>query len=112
MFAQMFAWKDIIMHLQSLCKTSFGHGDIIFHDPFNLSFVNNLESIHYKATLAIIICFHGTSRDKLYQELGLESLPDRLWARKLSFFNKILNGLAAPFKQSRSSFAYYMLQNS
>ena len=32
----------------------------------------------------------GTSKEKLYQELGLESLRLRLWYRKLSFFIKYL----------------------
>ena len=32
----------------------------------------------------------GTSREKLYQELGLESLRDRRWMRRLCYFYKIV----------------------
>ena len=33
----------------------------------------------------------GTSSEKLFQELGLETLKPRRWIRKLYFFYKILN---------------------
>ena len=33
-----------------------------------------------------------TSHERLYQELGLESLENRCWYRKLIFFHKIVNG--------------------
>ena len=66
----------------------------------------------YKATLAITGCFRGTSRDKLYQELGLESLSDRRWAGRLSFFYKILNGLAARYLYNLVPALNTMLQNS
>ena len=39
----------------------------------------------------------GTSRDKLYQEQGLESLSDSRWYRKLAFFNKIINNISQAY---------------
>ena len=46
------------------------------------------------SNIALIITgpFNGTSRDKIYQELGLKPLADRRWTRKL-FFHKIILGL-------------------
>ena len=38
--------------------------------------------------------FKGNSADRLYQELGLESLKDRRWHRKLCFLCKIMKGLS------------------
>ena len=38
--------------------------------------------------------WQGTSRTKLYDELGWESLSDRRWVRRLTLFYKIQNGLA------------------
>ena len=35
--------------------------------------------MQYKAALAIIGAIQGTSRDKIYQELGLESHRSRGW---------------------------------
>ena len=36
-----------------------------------------MESIQYNAVLAITGSIRGTSREKLYQEIGLESLRKR-----------------------------------
>ena len=47
-----------------------------------------MESTQYNAALAI----RGTFREKLYQELGLESLRKRRWYRKLCHFFKIFEG--------------------
>ena len=49
------------------------------------------------ACLAITGCFRGTSRKKLYSELGLEILADRRFSRRLFFFYKIINGLAPQY---------------
>ena len=48
--------------------------DIIYDQPQNESFYEKLESVQYKPALAITGAIQGTSRDKIYQELGLESL--------------------------------------
>ena len=37
-------------------------------------FVKKIESVQYKTALAITGAIQGTSGDKIYQELGLESL--------------------------------------
>ena len=49
-----------------------------------------LKSIQYHAALAIAGAVRGTSSEKLYQELGLESLQQRRWYRKLCTFFKII----------------------
>ena len=41
--------------------------------------------------LAITGAIRGSSREKLYRELGFESLHDRRWYRKLCFYYKILH---------------------
>ena len=41
--------------------------------------------VQYNSALVIAGRFEGTSRDKIYQELGLESLVDRRWTRKHIF---------------------------
>ena len=43
------------------------------------------------ACLAITGAIRGTSSEKLYQELGLESLKLRCWFRKLCHFYEMLN---------------------
>ena len=39
--------------------------------------------VHYNPTLIITGAFKGTQRDKIYPELGLESLADPRWTKKL-----------------------------
>ena len=53
------------------------YGDIIYDQPQNESFCDKIESVHYKAALAITGAIQGTSREKNYQELGLEPLKSR-----------------------------------
>ena len=67
------------------------YGDIIYDKPNNDTFCQKIESVQYNASLAITGAIRGTSREKLYQELGLESLSDRRWSRRLCFYYKIKN---------------------
>ena len=39
----------------------------------------------------------GTSKGKLYQELGLESLKDRRWLRRMSYLYKIISTKLPPY---------------
>ena len=61
--------------------------DIIYDKQHNF-IKNKIENIQYKACIAITGAIQGTSREHLYHELGLESLGDRRWCRKLTFFIK------------------------
>ena len=54
----------------------------------------------YRAALVITWTIKGSSRDSFYQEIGLESLADRRWSRKIFFFHKIVNGLLPSYLQS------------
>ena len=59
--------------------------------------MQKLESVQYNSSLAIPGCFCGTSRDKLYSELGPESLADRLFYRRLIAFYKIVSKKAPQY---------------
>ena len=50
--------------------------------PFSPPFHEKLESIQYNGALAITGAIRGSSREKLYQELGFESLKQRRWYKK------------------------------
>ena len=65
--------------------------DIIYDRVYTTLFHQNIESIQYNAALAITGAVRGTSREKLYQELGFESLQQRRWFRKLCYLFKITN---------------------
>ena len=70
------------------------YGDIIYDQPQNESFCERLESVQYKVALAITGAIQGSSREKIYQELGLESLKSRRWYKRLCCMYKIMNGKA------------------
>ena len=53
-------------------------------------FINYHNGEQYKVALAITGAIQGTSREKIYQELGLESLRTRRWYKRLSCMFKIV----------------------
>ena len=55
-----------------------------------MSFCEKLESVQYEAALAIIGAVQGTSGNKIYEELGIESLKSRRWYRRLSCIFEII----------------------
>ena len=79
------------------------YGDVIYHDPPKIcefsgnvtlsNLMEKLESVQYSAALAVSGTWRGTSREKLYAELGWESLSLRRWSRRLTLFYKIVNNL-------------------
>ena len=56
-----------------------------------------LESVQYSAALAVSGAWRGTSREKLYTELGWESLSSRRWSRRLTLFYKFVNNLSPEY---------------
>ena len=76
----------LITIYKSFIRPHFDYGDILYDQTFNNSFHERLESIQYNAALAITDAIRGSYREKLYQELGFESLQQRRWYRKLCLF--------------------------
>ena len=87
---------------KSFLRPHLDYGDVIYDRAFNESFQNKLESVQYNAALAITGAIRGSSREKLYQELGLESLKSRQWYRKLCLFFKLK-------KNKNPSYLFYMI---
>ena len=72
------------------------YGDILYHNQ-RADLMDLIERIQYKAALIVTGCWQGTSRIKLYEELGWESLADRRWLRRLTVYYKISNGLTPSY---------------
>ena len=74
----------------SICKNfmrSWVHyADIVHDEGYNSAFHDKLKSIQYNAYLAITGAIRGISTEKLYQDLGLESLKSRRCFKKLRHF--------------------------
>ena len=96
----MYLPRKKLNELYKLCVPPYlDYGDIFCHIPHKVydysQHANNrmdrLESVQYSAALAVTGAWRVTSREKLYDELGWESLNLRQWIRCLVLFYKILN---------------------
>ena len=84
-------------------RPHFDYGDVIYHippytNPYNRTItlkplMDRIEKVQYHAALAITGTWQGTNRNKLYEELGWESLSDRRWSRRLILLYKIRSNM-------------------
>ena len=72
---------SLITIYKSFITLHLDYGDVIYDGIFNESFYQRLESTQYNAAIAITETIRGTSPEKLFQELGLETLKLRRWFR-------------------------------
>ena len=98
--------QSLITAYKSFIRSHLEYGDIIYDQPTNASFSDKIESIQYNAALAITGAIRGTSKEKLYKELGLEYLNSRRWLKRLCLFYKILK------KESPSYLFNYIPRNN
>ena len=97
---------------KSYVRSQIEYGDVIFHEtpsnnPFSFDIsekMHQLEKIQYSAALAVSGAWKGTSYQKLYSELGWESLSQRRWFRRMCLFFKIINKSAPLYLQNCVSF--------
>ena len=92
--------KTLLLIYKAYIRPHLDYADVVYDQPQNSSFCNRLESVQYNSCLAITGAIRGTSRKRLYLELGMESLRDRRWYRKLVVFFKLLNGQAPSYLKS------------
>ena len=79
------------------------YGDVIYDEVYNASFYHKLEFIQYSACLAITGAIRDSSKEKLCQKLGLNSLHIWLWFGKLCFFYKIFKNYQPNSRSKYSS---------
>ena len=90
---------------KSFIRPNLEYGDILYDKPDNENFQNRIEKVKYKACLAITGAIQRTSRETLYEDLGLDSLVERRRHNKLIFFYKIVKGLLPDYLYSYLNFA-------
>ena len=81
-------------------RSKLEYGDVIYHHPpldgNHLSIkklnvlMSKVESVQYRAALVTTGAWKGTNKEKLYEELGWESLSERRWVRRMNIFCRIL----------------------
>ena len=69
-----FPRKSLITIYNALLRPLLHYGDIIYDQPHNEPVCEKRDSVQCKVALAITGAIQGTSREKIYQELRLESL--------------------------------------
>ena len=92
----------LITIYKAFLRPHLDYGDVLYDQAFNVPFHEKLESIQYNACLVLTGAIRGTSKEKIYQKLGLESLQIRRWYRKLCLFYKI-------YKNQSPSYLYNII---
>ena len=80
--------QALVTIYKAFIRPHLDYGDVPYDQAFNNSFHAKMESIQYNACLAITGAIRCTSREKIYQELDLESLQLRRCYKKLCLFYK------------------------
>ena len=88
--SHFFTRHSLITIYKSFIRPHIDYCDVIYDKPNNTAFKNKIEKIQYDSALAITGAIRGTSKEKLYKELGLEYLDKRRWMRRLCLFKKVL----------------------
>ena len=100
-FLSRFTTRPVLDKMyKTYVRPHLDYADIIYHDQLKDS-MDLLESVQYQAALIVTGCWKGSSRIKVYTDLGWESLSDRRHFRRLSMFYKIKNGLAPSYLTER-----------
>ena len=90
-YTPVFPGKSLLnIYYNALIRPHLDYGDVIYDQPHNDTLCRMIESVQYSAALAKTGAIKGSSRERLHQELGLESLSDRRWYRRLVYFFNIL----------------------
>ena len=75
---------------KSFIRAHLDYHDIIYDHTFNVSFQQKEERILCNGVVAITGAIPETSKKKLFEDLGLNSLQHRRWYRELWCFYKTL----------------------
>ena len=93
--------KTLDQMYKALVRSHLDYCDVIYHIPSIIhqpplgrtlnSLMEKVERIQYQAALAITGAWQGSSRSKMYDELGWETLSDRRKCRRALQVHKIIN---------------------
>ena len=91
--------KSLDNMYKALTRPHLDYCDVIYHIPSKQNqlgkvlnyLMEKVEQVQYQAAVAITGTWQGSSRSKLYEELGWESLSDRRLSKRIMHFHKIVN---------------------
>ena len=92
--------KTLDQMYKTLVRSHLDYCDVIYHNPPIIhqpplgmtlnSLMEKVQKIQYQAALAITGAWQGSSRSKIYDELGWETLSDRRNCRRVLQINYLL----------------------
>ena len=88
--------NSLLTIYKSFIRPLLDYADVIYDQLSNAAFSKKIEPVQYNAVLAITGAIKGSSREKLYQELGLEYLYRRRWTRRLCLLYKVFQLFSHP----------------
>ena len=95
--------RPVLMTMyKAFVRPHLDYGDIIYDEAFNETFHQKLESIQYSACVALSEAIRGSSREKIYHQLGMESLQCWRWYWKRCLFYKI-------FKENKPVYLFNLI---
>ena len=68
---------SLITIYKSFIRSHLDYADVIFDKPSNTTFSNRIKSAQNNDDLTITGTIRGTSKKKLYQELGFDTMKER-----------------------------------
>ena len=71
--------KALLTIYKSFIRPHLDYGDVLYDKPENKYFQNKLEKVIYRACLPVTVAIQRTSKQKLYDELGLNLLSKSRW---------------------------------
>ena len=83
--------STLITIYKAFVRPYFDYGDMLYSQTYNSSFHEKLESIQYNPCLTLTGAITSSSKEKIYQELGFESLRVCRWYRNLCLFYDVWN---------------------
>ena len=96
---------------KALLRPHLDYCDIVYHKPAQQnppplgitlnSLMEKVESIQYQAAIAVTGSWQGSSRTKLYEELGWETLSDRRMCRRILQIHKINSNMTPPYLKGK-----------
>ena len=87
----------LITIYKSFARPHLDCGYKMYYQTFSESVHQRIEPIQCNSAIAITGAIRGTFSEKLYQELGLESLRSRRQLKKLCLFYKIYKNKPPPY---------------
>ena len=83
-----FPKKRLLTIYKSFVRQLLDYADSLYDKTCHETFKGVLEAFKCNACIPISVEIKETSQERLYRELGLKTLSNRRWSRKLFFFIK------------------------